>query len=334
MNFTNEKSKLIALNTTITDYSRVKTPGTAFFILINNLPIEDLDNLCLYIQKYFNELNPNEPLSLSDCYNITQNLNLNEEEKNTIYQLAKNCVNDGLYLGTKTINNNQINTSSWISHCINTANVCQTLATNLNLDDKCAETLGLLHDYGRKFNHSFNHTIIGFEELLNIDYYPEALSCLTHSFLNGGRCANNEPALDGFYVDENGNPKWKPNSKKDDLTIFLETYKFSPYDIILNIADLTASAKKILPPHERVADIASRRKIDPINRSYFLCELINVLINCLNKVNCNDKNYQYIKATPDKDIEDIETYFIEVSKSFYDTFLNKEIKNTHKNTLK
>lgn len=334
MNFNTEEFKLIALNTNITDYSRVKSPGTAFFILIHNLVQEDLINLCQYIQNYYLELNPNESLSLKDCYNITQNINLNEEEKNTIYQLAKNCIKDGLHLGTKTINDGKINTSSWISHSINAAQVSQTLATKLNLDDKCAETLGLLHDYGRKFNHSFNHTILGFEELINIGCYPEAIGCLTHSFLNGGRCSNNEPALEGFYIDQNGNAKWKPNSPKDDLTLFLENYKYSPYDIILNVADLTATDSKILPPHERIADIATRRKIDPTNRAYFLCDLTNTLIQLLNKINYNQENYQQIKATPNKDIKSIESYFTQVSKSFYNIFLTKELdKKTKKNTL-
>ena len=332
MNFNSEESKLIALNTSTTDYSRVKNPGTAFFLLIHNLSKEELNNLCKYIQNYFYESNPSEMLSLEDCYTITQNTNLNEEEKNTIYQLAKSCINDGFHLGTKTINNGKINTSSWLSHSINAALVCQTLATKLNLDDKCAETLGLLHDYGRKLDHSFNHTILGFEELINIDCYPEAIGCLTHSFLNGGRCSNNEPAVEGFYVDINGNPKWKQNAPKDDLTLFLENYKYSQYDYILNIADLTATDTKILPPHERIADIATRRKIDPTNRAYFLCDLINTLINFLNKTNCNTKNYQFIKATPNISINKIEKYLKTISSHFYQIYFTTP-KNNFEKTL-
>ena len=332
MNFSNENYKLIALNTSTNDYSHTHTPGEAFFILINSIKQTDLDNLCKYISNYYHELDPSLNMTIDESYKITQNLDLDIETKNLIYNIAKKCIKDGLTLGTKTINKGTINTSEWLSHSIYVAEVCSTLAIHLNLDDKCAETLGLLHDYGRKNIHSFNHTILGFENLIDIGWYSEAIGCLTHSFLNAGRCSNNEPALEGFYVDNNGNPKWKENSYKDDLTLFLENYNYSPYDLLLNIADLTATSKGITTIHERIADIATRRTIDKTNRGYFLCDLINTLIKILNKTNQNSENYQFIKATFDVSLENIENYLKIISSHFYKTFFNQE-KKDYKKTL-
>jgi putative nucleotidyltransferase with HDIG domain len=310
------------------DTSNVHSPGEAFFQLINGIDKKDLDNLLEYILKYYLDLNPELNLSLNDCYDITQNLNLNKTEKDIIYSLAVKCVQDGKDLGTNVIANN-INTSSWLAHSINVAQVCKILAIKTNLDDKCAEALGLLHDYGRKYSHKFDHTILGFEELMKLGWTNEAISCLTHSFLNGGRCSNNEPALEGFYVDNLGNPKWKKGTKKDDFTLFLESYTYSPYDYLLNIADLTATGSGIVPPHIRVADIATRRNIDPTNRSYFLCDLINTLIKLLNDCNSNTKNFEYIKAIPELSLEVIGKYFIDVSNEFYKVFF-QEPKKTKK----
>ena len=321
MYFSNETFKIQALNTTHTEYGKIHTPSEAFFLLINGINKKDLENLLTYIHNYYLELNPELNLTLDDCYDITQNTQLNKSEKDIIYHLAIKCINEGNYLGNNTTTNN-INTSSWISHCINAAQVCKTLAVQLNLDEQTAETLGLLHDFGRKFDHSFNHTIIGYEELVKLGWNYEAVSSLTHSFLNGGRCSNNEMAVEGFFVDENGNPQWKTDTKKDDLTIFLENYTYSPYDYLLNIADLTATAKDIVPPHIRVADIATRRNIDPTNRAYFLCDLIKLLNDCNN----NNKDFKYIKPLPNISLEEIGKYFIEVSNEFYQVFFKKETK--------
>lgn len=85
---------------------------------------------------------------------------------------------------------------------------------------------------------------------------------MTHSFVNGNRCANNEPAEDGFYVDDTGNPRWEENTAKDDITKFLENYQYNEYDNILTIADLMATDKGIVSPFDRIEDIATRKKLD------------------------------------------------------------------------
>ena len=185
-----------------------------------------------------------------------------------------------------------------------------------------------MHDYGRKFDHDFSHTIKGFEELVDLGWYNEAISCLTHSFLNGGRCCNNEQAIEGFYVNDNGNPHFNDNTPKDDVTLFLENYRFGEYDVILNIADLMATDKGILPPHKRIADIATRRIIDPTNRAYFLAELTNTLIEFIRRTDFNIDEIKCIKANKNTALEDIQKYFKTTSEYFFTVYnhLSKEKK--------
>ena len=82
-----------------------------------------------------------------------------------IEKMAFACVEEGINLGIKTTADGKINTSSWISHSINVSKVCACLANKLKLDINTAKILGLMHDYGRKYNHSFGHIIHGFEKI-------------------------------------------------------------------------------------------------------------------------------------------------------------------------
>lgn len=315
LNFYTENHKKIAQDLNArTD--NVISPTNAFFILINGLAKEDLSNLCKKIQEIYPEL------SLDECYNLTQNIHLTEEIQSTIFNLAITCIKEGNHLGAKTINEGKINTSSWISHSIYSSEVCKKLATLLNLNKEKATTLGLLHDYGRKYNHSLSHVIEGFQALVDLGLYNEAIGCLTHSFVNGGRCSNNEPALEGFYLDEEGNPKWNNDYPKDDIALFLDNYKYDKYDTLLNVADLMATDRGIVSPYERIKDIATRRTIDPINRAYFLADITNVFIDLLNETNSNTNKFSKIKATNNITLQEVEEYFNIVSTYFFLFFLN------------
>lgn len=322
LNFSNNKYKTIALNTK-PNYSSIHTPQDAFFLLINDIEKEDLINLCYFIKIHYK--NNNIELSLDECYNLTQNMYCDEQTKLDIYNLAKLCAKKEIPLGRKLINNKTINTSEWINHSLNVSEACYNLAKFLGLNKDTAETLGLLHDYGRKYNHSFSHTIIGFEKLVDLNWTNEAFSSLTHSFIKGQRCANNEPAIEGFYIDENGNPNWKENAKKDDIREFLENYMYSEYDTILTIADLMATSKKVMPPHKRIEDIKKRRIIDPTNRIYFLKETINLLIEILEtkgiKIDLSINN--------NTSIEEIESILSTISDYFYYNY-NKQTEHTKK----
>lgn len=252
LNFNKEEYKELALSIKL-DESKIHQPEDAFLLMINGYDYESLDNLCMFLCH-------NNYLDEEDSYEIIQNLNLNKEQKKLILDLAYKCINLGYPLGTKLVNNGKNFNTEWIGHCLNTSIVSANLANILGLNQNIARTLGLLHDYGRKQNHTFKHTVLGFEMLVDQHWNNEAISCLTHSFVNGGRCSNNEPAIEGFYIDKAGNPNIDKNIDKDDITLFLEKYKYTEYDIILNIADLMATSSFITSPYERIKDISTRKK--------------------------------------------------------------------------
>ena len=326
LNFTNEKYKLIALSLQSSKESN-HTFSDAFLLLINGLSFENLDNLCRSIQNYYLSLNPSIELTLEECYKMTQNIKLEETDKNIIVELAIDCIKSGNTLGTNAIKNGKLNTSNWINHCYYASVVCEMLSNELGIDVETAKIFGLLHDYGRKYDHTFNHTIKGFEALVDNEWYNEATSCLTHSFVMGERCSNNEPALEGFYVDDLGNEGWLEEPKKDDIYLFLEKYKYSEYDTILTIADLMATSKGIMSPKERIDDIATRRVIDPTNRGYFLANFTNTLISFLKKCNYLDNDFSYIKANKFTSFNQIEDYFNKVSEYFFKIFKSINIEN-------
>lgn len=337
LNFSNEKYKQRAINIKTTN--NIHTPEDAFLLLINidkngNLTALDLENLCKKIQEfYLNSFSNPTILTVEECYKLTQNLNLSDDEKNIILNLAYECIREEKKLGNNTINDGKINTSEWLSHSLYMGEACASLAKMLNLNANTARTYGLLHDFGRKYSHSFDHVTKGFEKLYDIGWHSESIGCLTHSFVNGGRCSNNEPAVEGFYVDENGNPHWENNIQKDDITLFLENYTYNEYDLILNISDLIATSNGIVAPHERIADIATRRKIDPKNRGYFLADLTNLLIDFLNATNTNSYNFKKIKASKKTSLEEIENYFNIVSQDFFNNYINMNEKNREKNAF-
>lgn len=119
-----------------------------------------------------------------------------------------------------------------------------------------------------------------------------------------------------------GNPNWKPETDKDDIIIFLENYKYNSYDIVLNIADLMASTEGIISPADRIADIDTRRIFDPTNRSYFLAEFSNKMINILTKVKAYipENLLTELKVTKDVSTEEIYKKFKAVSDLFFENY--------------
>lgn len=326
-NFSNEYYKNIALNTKSNDMN-VHGYVDAFFLLINGMDYESLSFLCDRIYDTYNSMYGEGLITKEQCYFFTQNMNLDKELKQFVYDIAETCLKEGLFLGTKMCG--KFNTSAWLCHTYYVGECCASLANIIGINPDKARTYGLLHDYGRSKEHSFNHTLQGYEDLVTLGWKDEAIACLTHSFVNGGRCSNNEKAVPGFYVDDDGNPRWKVGTVKDDMTLFLENYQYNEYDKILNIADLMAVNKGIVSPYDRIQDIATRRELDPVNRGYFLADITNVFIDFLKNIGYIDKNISYIKATKDMTLSEIEANFKEISQLFYETYLELDKKNNKK----
>ena len=323
LNFKNEYCKKEALeHSKEYNYENGNTVEDAFLLILKDISKEDLSNLIELIQKGFME-KYNLKLTENEAYEITQKNNLKLQYKKLLLQLAYNCIDNGKHLGNNTILDGKINTSSWISHSLFEGRLCKQLALKEGLNPETAQKIGILHDYGRKYTHSFEHVTVGYEKLVDLGWKAEAIACLTHSFINGNRCANNEPAEDGFFIDENGNPQWEKTAIKDDITEFLEHYKYNEYDNILTIADLIATDKGIVSPFERIEDIATRKKPDMKNRAYFIAEFTNKLNEFMAKVYKNKSiQMENIKASKDISLEQIMTKFKLVSDNFFDEYQN------------
>ena len=321
LNFKNGSMILERILNTPFNEKNIHSVEDAFVTLINNTEDDNLTNLCEMMHKH-----PKlSKLPIGRLYVLTKiSYNyIDSDTKKIMLDSAYKCLENGMTLGNRVINAGKINSSSWFSHSLYVAEVCSNLAKMLGLNEEIARTLGLLHDIGRKYDHRFSHVTKGCELLCNMGWYNEAVACLTHSFVNGGRCSNNEPAIPGFYVDDNGNPKWEENSKLDDVSYFLDDYDYTDYDRILNIADLMATDKGIVSPYDRIQDIATRRTIDPTNRGYFLSDFTNLLIDFMKKTNSIDEDFPYVKATKDTSIEEIIGKFKLISEYFYSLYSDK-----------
>ena len=328
LNFKNEDYKKKALESK--PYSQVTSNhrlSDAFILLLHGISNKDLSNLCNKLHQDLISKGIN--LDLEGCYKITQgeipeHLNLDTQIVNYgsigdyLLKLAYECLDiDKNHLGENVINET-LNTSGWLSHSLYEARVMQKLATFIGVEPEKAGILGLLHDYGRKFTHDFSHVTRGYEALIDAGWKDEARATLTHSFINAGRCANCDPAEEGFYIDEEGKPTWTDDAKKDDITDVLENMHYDEYDTLLNIADLMATDKGITSPFERVQDVATRKTPDVRNRAYFLSEFTNKLIymiELIQKQKCTLEN-----TNPTMDLSTLDSKFKEVSEKFYNIF--------------
>ena len=315
LDFTEMLFRNQALSIRNVNYERGLSAASAFILLLIDVDYETIDNLCEEVGKRVN-------LSPLIVYKCIQQRNLSEKDTVTILDCAYDIVDFGGTIGSKM--NGRFNTSSWISHSLFEGRCASVLANSMGLDPDTAMKTGLLHDVGRKFDHSFMHTVKGYEYLCKLGYPEDAVCCLTHSFLSnsndnrmqGNRCANCDPALIGFVIDDAGNGVFLDESQKDDLTLFLENYNYSLYDLILNIADLMATSKDIVSPYDRMQDVYTRKFPDPQNSPFFKVCFINSMRRILFMLT---KDGNYIRQYNIKEfnsIEEIEELLVKISDEF------------------
>ena len=304
-----------------TIYQNLHTPTEAFLMIVNGLPEEDLDNLCIMLKQN------GSIYGEQDWYQVIQgNSELIRRLPKTIGELiyftAKECIKKNDTVGSKSTPDGRFKTTSWISHSLYVAELAGNIAELIGEKREIAETLGILHDIGRKIDHK-KHVTLGFELLADKNWINEAPITLTHSFINAGRCTWCYKAAEGFGVDEKGNPYWESEDYKDDIAKFLESYKYSVFDDIINIADLMATAKGIVSPSDRINDIFTRYAPDKTNGSLFLSELINKLIEFEEKMGYKSS---FASVNPTKSIEALQQEFEEVSAEFYSHYADGLIK--------
>ena len=268
----------------------ILTPEDAIFLLIEEVQLRDLNLYYQNIKKItFSESSTEEFYS-----SLQPPENLSSEKKQTLFNIALSTP----VLGNNIVNptpNLFINTSSWIKHSLNVGLATTNLANDLqDTESKTAFVLGILHDIGKKFKTDMQHTIFGYEYLVNKGYENEARICLTHSQIHGKQCANNEPAVPRWSC-QNGISTWDNSIETDDLTKLLNQATYNSYDNILTIADIMATESAILPIYDRLQDIKFHRKIDPTNKKFFFAELINLLNEYLCLSIIDEKKSSYLR---------------------------------------
>lgn len=252
-----------------------------FFELINSLDIDFLDNLIELMQERFN-------LSKDECYKVLQNKNTLKELKIKVFDLAYECIDNHKSLGSG-VSEYKFSKSAFISHSLEEARLCSLMAKKANLDTDKAFKMGLLHDYGRKYNHGGLHITLGFKKLFSLGYITESIGCLTHSFLNDNYFACYNPT-DEYKVNDDLNIIYiKESVKENELYKFLSTYTYTDYDRILNLADLMTSANGVITPEKRIIDIEKRRKMTDNKRKFFIKELSETIYWYLKKINIPDE---------------------------------------------
>lgn len=287
------------------------TKEDAFLILLSNLPKEELINLSRLLSEKLN-------ISIDSAYDIIQE---NNNYKEVIFELAIIHILDNKYIGEKY--DSKFNTTSWINHSVNVALTTYNLANMIGLNSNYAFIYGLLHDYGRKYVHNFEHVIKGFEALVDLGYESEARSCLIHSFINGKRYCLMESADSNFYLDENNNEKFKDYSQIDEIGKVLEYVKYNDYDRILNIADLMATSFGVVSSKNRIKDILTRRSNleEAPNWKYFLVSYYNLLVYILNSIDSDLKMYE---IGMDLSLDETKQLLWDISDTFYKLYKEKE----------
>ena len=136
----------------------------------------------------------------------------------------------------------------YIVHTTGVADSARKIAEKtpyLNADK--AYVLGLLHDYGKKYDERASgkfHVQIGYEELLAMGYSDSARICLTHSF----------PVVNFNDKDYSSyRPEWLAWAHQA-----LQNVKYDDYDRLIQLCDLFFEGMSKVGFEERFAGIARR----------------------------------------------------------------------------
>ncbi len=134
----------------------------------------------------------------------------------------------------------------YVTHCLHVGDLAALIADGLGLDAEYAQTLGYLHDVGRRIDPA-NHAYAGYVFLKEKGLDDYAAICLTHSFLNndvGCTC---------------GVPLPEDCLGYGTIKSFVETHTNTDYDRIIQTCDLLCTSDGAVPLNERLRDIESRK---------------------------------------------------------------------------
>ena len=149
---------------------------------------------------------------------------------------------------------------NWITHCRCVGKTAGVIANAIGEDGDLAETLGMVHDIGKKdTTEVVYHDLIGYEYLKNLGYDDKyAAICLTHSYLN-----NDDTCVAGGYLPEN-----------EFRTQYIKNHQYTEVEKIINLCDLMCK-NELVTFEERMIDLLTRKGIHP-NSVYHLHEAIKL----------------------------------------------------------
>lgn len=178
------------------------------------------------------------------------------ESDTALELLCKDVINDK--------NDLSVDKNRWIKHCIYVGIAAGRIARSLNnnrgnyseffrlfpdvqeLDEDYAISLGYVHDIGRKISHP-NHTIKGYEYLMDAGYENEAGIALTHSFIDNDINNSADAVL--------GEDRYKF------INDFLMSHELTPYDNIVQLCDLFCLETGFTTVERRLFDIVRRKGV-------------------------------------------------------------------------
>lgn len=168
----------------------------------------------------------------------------------------------------------RLNPGRWIEHSKKVGEAARRIAEKLNLDIEKAETLGLIHDIGKRYGEGTHHVIQGYRFLKDNGYDDEyANICLTHSYLN-----NDIICTAGGVPD--------PNSGEYEFRKqFIKSHEYTIYEKIINFCDLMCTDKFMIL-EQRLIEIMTRRGVDT-NTVYYIKEAIKLKKEIDKLLGCN-----------------------------------------------
>lgn len=146
-----------------------------------------------------------------------------------------------------------------IKHNLKVGEIARKVAEKCGLNGDYAEVLGIIHDIGCHFNKGEQHPYFGYIYLKSLGYDKYANICLSHSFIKG----DPNSTLEGIIVRdntvlENHIIPWKDKNQGEEMLNFLRNYKYSDYDEIIVLCDLSTTIE-IIGLEERLKDLIERK---------------------------------------------------------------------------
>lgn len=194
-------------------------------------------------------------------------------------QQARKIWQEGLDYRSATTNFAQ--REEYIFHTQGVAEAAQTIAAHTpGMDPEKAYILGLLHDYGKKYDERASgkfHGQVGFDAMNEMGYSDVAKICLTHSFPR----QNFQDIHYSSYL-----PEWKNWARRE-----LAKVTYDDYDRLIQLCDMFFEGTQKVDFETRFSKIIERYKLDP--------EIVNVLREDSNR------NLRYFEVKTGCDIYDL-----------------------------